>query len=93
MSYYAGKGNKYQHIPEIVYDFHGYTTLECQNVIDDLIQEQEFKHVRFIVGKGMNSSGGPVLPNFVKNYLTENGIRYNISKLENGGEGALEVFF
>jgi len=93
MGYYEDKGNKYAQIPEAVYDFHGYTTAECQDVIDDLIKNSDYYHVRMIVGKGKNSVGGAVLPNFVKNYLTSQDVRYNQSKMNEGGEGSLEVFF
>ncbi len=93
MSYYAGKGNKYPQIPEIVYDLHGYTTFECQEIIDELISERKYSHVRLIVGRGRNSANGPVLPDFVRGYLTSHHIRFNQSKMSDGGEGSLEVFF
>ncbi|MEK7588695.1 MAG: Smr/MutS family protein [Patescibacteria group bacterium] len=93
MSYYEGKGNKYPQIPEVVYDFHGYTTSECQEIIDELITERNYTHVRLIVGRGRNSSNGPVLPDFVRGYLTLQNIRFNQSKIQDGGEGSLEVFF
>lgn len=95
MSYYEGigkKNNKYPQEPELVLDFHGYTTAECKDALDELIQEGEFSHVRIIVGKGKNSADGPILPNFVRNYLTEHNIRFSQSKLQHGGEGALEVY-
>lgn len=95
MSYYEGlnkKHNKYPQEPELVLDFHGYTTAECKDALDELIQEGEFSHVRIIVGKGKNSVDGPILPNFVRNYLTDHSIRFNQSKLQDGGEGALEVY-
>lgn len=95
MSYYAGIGakhNKYPQIPELILDFHGYTTLECKDELDALISEGKFGHIRIIVGKGKNSQEGPILPNFVRNYLTDHRIRFNQSKLQDGGEGALEVY-
>lgn len=95
MSYYAplgGKHNKYPQEPELILDFHGYTTLECKDELDALIAEGEYHHIRIIVGKGKNSIDGPILPHFVRNYLTERSIRFNQSTLQNGGEGALEVF-
>lgn len=92
MSYYADTGNKYKQIPEAVFDFHGYTTFECEEALDEIIREGEYKHIRIIVGKGKNSINGPILPNFVKNYLNSNNIRFNQSKFQDGGEGSLEVF-
>lgn len=92
MSYYADKGNKYAQIPDLVVDFHGYTTFECQEAIDDLIRQGEYKHIRMIIGRGKRSANGPVLPDFIKNYLDSQNIRYNQSKIQDGGEGSLEVF-
>ena len=84
--------NKYEQKAEIEIDLHGYTMLEAGNVLDDLFREAKYKHVRIITGKGKNSENGPVLPNFVRNYLNSRGVHYNQSKLQSGGEGALEVF-
>lgn len=91
MSYYAGK-NKYEQVPDLIIDFHGYTTFECQEYIDELIRDGQYTHIRMIIGRGRNSANGPVLPNFVKNYLTSHSIRWNQSKIQDGGEGSLEVF-
>lgn len=93
MSYYKDMGNKYPQVPGMILDFHGYTKPECQGAIDELIRSGEYKHVRIIVGKGKNSQNGPVLPDFVKNYLTSNHIRWNQSKFQDGGEGSLEIYF
>lgn len=84
--------NKYQQTAEIEIDLHGYTTSETEEVLDSLLKERKYKHVRIIVGKGNNSANGPVLPNFVRKYLTTYNIRYNQAKIGDGGEGALEVF-
>ena len=92
MSYYEPKSQKYAQAPEVIFDFHGYTTAECKEVLDEVISEKIHKHIRIIVGKGLNSVNGPILPDFVKGYLNERGIRYSQSKIQNGGEGALEVF-
>lgn len=92
MGYYAGKGNKYEQVPDMIVDFHGYNTFECQEAIDELIREGEYKHVRMIIGRGKRSANGPVLPDFIKNYLTSQNIRFNQSKIQDGGEGSLEVF-
>ncbi len=86
-------GNKYQQTPEIEIDLHGYTSRGAEEILDSLIREGKHRHVRIIVGKGNNSANGPVLPNFVRNYLTARGIHYNQSKIQDGGEGALEAFF
>ena len=63
--------NKYQQKVEVEIDLHGYTTLESKDILDSLIDEGKYKHIRIIVGKGNNSLNGPILPNFVKNYLNQ----------------------
>ncbi len=55
MSYYKGVGNKYEQVPDLVVDFHGYTTLECSHALDGIISEGNHRHIRLIVGKGRNS--------------------------------------
>jgi DNA-nicking Smr family endonuclease len=85
--------NKYQQNAEAEIDLHGYTTIESKEILDDLISERKYKHIRIIVGKGNNSANGPILPSFVKNYLDSRDIRYSQSKIQHGGEGALDVFF
>lgn len=92
MSYYASKSNKYPQIAEAVFDFHGMTTSECKLELEDIIQSGEYSHIRIIVGKGTRSPNGPVLPDFVTNYLISHNIRFSSSKPQNGGEGALEVY-
>jgi DNA-nicking Smr family endonuclease len=87
------KGNKYEQVPEHIIDLHGLTTSETQVLLDELLLRRDYRHVRIIIGKGRNSEHGPILPNFVKNYLTAKGVRFSQSKIHDGGEGALEVFF
>ena len=84
--------NKYEREPETEIDLHGYTTMEAKSILADLIKDREYNHVRVIVGKGNNSAEGPVLKNFVKNYLREENIHFTQAKRQAGGEGALEVF-
>lgn len=94
MSYYENqKDNKYPQIPDIVLDFHGFTTSECRHELDILLEDLEYSHVRIIVGKGNRSPNGPVLPDFVRNYLIEHNVRFSPSKPQDGGDGALEVYF
>ena len=93
MSYYTPAENKYPQIPEQIIDLHGYTTSESKEILDEIFNDKEVGHVRIIVGRGLNSSTGPVLPSFVKNYLNSNQINFHQAKIQDGGEGALEVFF
>lgn len=85
-------GNKYERKPEYTLDLHGHTTREAQVVLDELCTNSPYTHVRIITGKGTLRSTGPVLREFVKKYLNAHGITFNPSKIQNGGEGSLEVF-
>ncbi len=87
------KKNKYTQTPDKVIDLHGLTTDESEGILDAFIRGSRRAHVRIIVGKGTRSVNGPVLPNFVKNYLARHDISFRQSKVQEGGEGALEVFF
>lgn len=84
--------NKYEQIPDHILDLHGYTTREAKELLDGLLKSKKYRHVRVITGKGTLRETGPVLRPFVREYLAGNGIRYNQSKLQDGGEGAFEVF-
>jgi DNA-nicking Smr family endonuclease len=84
--------NKYEQKAEVEIDLHGHTMHEAEDVLNALFKEMKYKHVRIITGKGKNSENGPVLPSFVRNYLNARGVHYNQSKIQDGGEGALEVF-
>jgi len=83
--------NKYRQIPDCILDLHGRTIPEAEILLDDLFSKKH-SHVRIITGKGMHSKNGPVLQAFVKEYLQIRNIRFNQSKIQDGGEGALEVF-
>ncbi len=74
--------------PEHILDLHGLNTMECKDVLDELCTHTDIVHVRLIVGKGLNSVNGPVLPDFVKSYCNQKGIRFQVVV-----EGAIDVFF
>jgi DNA-nicking Smr family endonuclease len=84
--------NKYLNNPESVIDFHGHTLEEAQVVLNDLLSKRRYSHVRIIVGKGLHSKDGPVLKTFVKNYLHKKNVRFTQSKIQDGGEGAMEAY-
>ncbi len=84
--------NKYEKVPEHIVDLHGYTTRKAGEVLDELVEGGEFRHVRIITGKGTFRETGPVLRTYVENFLKNREIKFQISKLSNGGDGALEVF-
>ncbi len=87
------KSNKYIQNPDKIVDLHGLTTDESEGVLNSLLRGPRGAHVRMIVGKGTRSANGPVLPNFVKHYLARHDVSFRQSKIQEGGEGALEVFF
>lgn len=84
--------NKYERIPEKVIDLHGHTIQKSTHVLEELLTEQALSHVRIIVGKGTHSTKGPVLRDFVKEFFVLRNIRFAQSKINDGGEGALEVY-
>ena len=77
--------------PSRIIDLHGYTTAEAKVALDELVRSQD-SYVRIIVGKGNHSENGPVLREFVKRFLLSKNIHFNQSKIQDGGDGALEVF-
>ena len=84
--------NKYTQEPEEIVDLHGHTTREAEVILRTILEKNEFRHIRVIVGRGNHSKSGPVLRDFVKAYLIQRNIRFNQSKIQHGGEGCLEVF-
>lgn len=83
--------NKYLRTPERIIDLHRHTVREAEAVLSELCRENDI-HVRIITGKGVHSSNGPVLREFVKDFLQRKNVRFTQSKLQDGGEGALEAF-
>lgn len=89
--------NKEHYTPSIdaELDLHGFTADEARCEVVNFLTEgrtEGWHRVRIIVGKGMRSAGGiPVLPDTVKNILTAQGLSYTYAKIQDGGEGALEV--
>ena len=76
--------NKYERTPEQIIDLHGHTTNEAEEVLRGFLCEtferKKNMHIRLIVGRGSHGVNGPVLRNFVKQYLSMRGIRFNQSK-------------
>lgn len=84
--------NKYERIPNFILDLHGYTTREAKETLDDIIESGEYGHIRVITGKGQFRETGPILRTYVENYLKNQDIAFQTSKLHNGGDGALEIY-
>ena len=85
--------NKYERIPEYILDLHGYTLREAEQELLSVISPRKYNHVRVVTGKGTFRETGPVLKNFVRDFLLARNIAYTPAKLQHGGEGAYEVFF
>ena len=85
----------YEPVAEAELDLHGYHADEARSMTREFLNEackKGFKRVRIIVGKGKRSSSGvSVLPDVIKNFLNEERYAYTYAKIQNGGEGALEV--
>jgi DNA-nicking Smr family endonuclease len=76
-------------------DLHGFTGHEARDAVEDFLHEasvNNWTRIRVVVGKGTRSEHGhAVLPNVVKTLLNQRGLTYTYAKLQDGGEGALEV--
>jgi len=85
---------KYEKIIDAELDLHGSTANEARIGLDEFFEEAYKKGwscVRIVVGKGIHSKNGPVLPFTVQTYLREIGLSYTLAKIQDGGEGAYEV--
>lgn len=88
------KRNKYAREPEAELDLHGHTAFEARSALRAFLDEAtrlKLRTVRLIVGKGIHSNHGPVLPDVAKVILHEYGFSYVYGKVHEGGEGVLIV--
>ncbi len=89
------KTNKYAQVVQAVLDLHGYYQYTARTMVQDFLRDAEnkgFSRVRIIVGKGTHSAKGEgVLGNMVKSLLNKEGYDYAYSKIQDGGEGAIDV--
>ena len=89
------KLDKYSPTVEAELDLHGYYAEEARTVTREFLNKAHkdgLFRVRIIVGKGNRSSGGHgVLGDVVKSLLNQEGYDYTYAKIQDGGEGALEV--
>jgi len=67
--------NKYERVPEKIIDLHGFTTKEAAEMLEDIIDGGEYRHIRVITGKGTFRETGPVLRTFVENFLRNREIK------------------
>jgi len=89
------KSDKYIQVIDAELDLHGYYAEEARTRTRDFLNSSRkngFSRIRIIVGKGNRSQDGKgVLGNVVKSLLNEEGYDYTYAKIQDGGEGALEV--
>jgi DNA-nicking Smr family endonuclease len=83
--------NKYKKEPAFVADLHGMTRKEAEDFLNIFLEDKSGEHVRLITGKGAYRNG-PILQESIKEYLKKRGASYTYAKIQDGGEGALEVF-
>lgn len=75
-------------------DLHGCKSHEATILIENFLQDaiiNNWKIIHIIVGKGINSKNGPVLPNIAKIILNKYGYLYSYADDEYGGEGVIEI--
>jgi DNA-nicking Smr family endonuclease len=90
MSYYP-KTSEESFEPDIELDLHGCSMVEAKEMLDEIFESGVYGSARIIVGKGMRSEHGAVLPSFVHNYLRHKRIDYSHAPDRQGGKGAYDV--
>lgn len=84
--------NKYQRIPETIIDLHGHTVAQADSILQSIIRENNYKHIRIITGIGKFRQQGGVLKHYVFEFFSKRGYRILPAKRNEGGDGAYEVF-
>ena len=89
------KFNRYEPKVDAELDLHGFYSEEAKNAVQEFLNETRkdgLSRVRIIVGKGNRSKDGRgVLGDAIKSLLNKEGYEYTYAKIQDGGEGALEV--
>ncbi len=87
--------NKYAQIPEgDPLDLHGKTKSEAELELKIFLNRSESEGkslVRVITGKGLHSENGPVLKNFVRDWLREKDYEFRDVKIGEGYGGAFDI--
>ena len=90
----AKKKKNYTPTIDAELDLHGYYAEEARAAALEFLNEaytDGLRRVRIVVGKGNRSTNGAVLPDAIKSLLNREGFDYRYAKLQDGGEGALEI--
>lgn len=89
------KRNKYQKNPEAILDLHGMYQVEAEAAVLDFLNDVKNRgccFVRIIPGKGIHSAAGyGVLNTLVREILNSRGYKFSSAKINEGGEGALDI--
>jgi len=89
------KKNKYQQSVQDTLDLHGLYQVEAEEAVIGFLNDARARHyhlVRIITGKGIHSENGcGVLNDLVRRLLTERGHHFHAAKINEGGEGALDI--
>ena len=86
--------NKYQKTPDITLDLHGLTVEQARQQLQELVSDSSNKNnnIRIITGKGNHSTGGIAKIQLeVKDFLNKQGVSWKYGKVNEGGEGVIEV--
>ena len=90
-----GFGNKYPQSINAELDLHGFHIPEALEALDRFLEEAQdngYRYVRVVTGKGLHSQGGrALLREAVKDWLHTEGFDYRYAKQSQGGEGALVI--
>lgn len=89
------KKNKYAQISQASLDLHGMTIDEAEFAVEDFLRQsraQQLNRVRIITGKGINSPNGLArLKPWLEDYLRSKNYQFRSAKINEGGEGAVDV--
>ncbi len=87
--------NDYTPVCDAELDLHGHTSFEARTVVMNFLKDAEINDwhlIRIVVGNGLHSRDSEaVLPDVIKTLLNTHGYTYRYAKIQDGGEGALEV--
>lgn len=84
--------NKYQKTPDIILDLHGLTVEQAREQLLKLVSDSSNKNIRIITGKGNHSANGIAKIQLeVKDFLNKQGISWKYGKVNEGGEGVIEI--
>ncbi len=89
------KHNKYPQTVDASLDLHGFVIAEAEEEVREFLDNakiKNYKTVRIITGKGINSPDGHArLKPWLEDYLSHRHYSFQSAKISEGGEGATDV--